>query len=286
MAEPSLLTSDIVIEYIARGHAFNKHVLGYDHEPSMTGLNAFRETESRGHFDKQANRWMPPQHLGDDLFIETPDDMADHIKTTFLTSRNTIGYISNKTGGVNLFNTKDNVALHISWNNKDRDFGSVYRYPSTPTRFMLAAKAEKKKAEILGIPFKAINNMDDPEAAMNAVEVLIDDINTNPQNYLFNPNNHDSTVQNRVLANASRPGRDWESDEVLRAPNNVKGHSKSYAEENKLDVAASDYVCIKEASADEFNVGRARKSLRSGRVLNSIKEHGFDSAPEPILAIA
>lgn len=286
MANPSLLTTNIVIEHIARGHAFNKHVLGYDHEPSMKGLNAFRETQSHGHFDQKANRWMPPQRLGDDLCIETPDDMVDYIKNTFLTSPNTIGYISNETGGVNLFNTKDNTALHISWNNKDRDFGTIYRYPSTPKRFMLAAEAEKDTAELLGLPFEAINNIDDPDAALTAVEKMIDDINANPQDYLFNPNNTDSTVKNRILNNVARPGRDWISDEVLHAPNNVKGHSQAYAEENKLDVAPSDYVCITKASADEYNVGRTRKSLRSGRIFSLIKEQGLASVPEPIPAIA
>lgn len=278
MANPSLLTTDIVIEHIARGHAFNKHVLGYDHEPSMKGLNAFRETESHGHFDQKARRWMPPQRLGDDLCIETPDDMADYIKNTFLTSPNTIGYISNETGGVNLFNTKDNTALHISWNNKDHDFGTIYRYPSTPRRFMLAAEAEKDTAELLGLPFEAINNMDDPKAATKAVENLITDINANPQNYLFKANNPESTVQNRVIDNASRPGRDWESDEVIRPSNNIKGHSQAYAETNKLDVAPSDYVCSKQANADEFNVGRTLKSLRSGRIAHSIQNYG---TPEP-----
>lgn len=286
MAEPSLLTPDIVVEHIARGHAFDKHVLGYDHEPAMMGVNAFRATESKGHYDDKANRWVPPQRLGDDLFIETPDDLADYIKNTFLRSPDVIGYVAHENGGVNLFNTKDNVALHMTWNNKAHDFGTIYRYCDTPKRFDAAAEAEEVGANLLGVPFQAINNMDNPEAALKAVEAMIDGINTNPQEYLFKSNNPDSTVQNVVLGNQSRPGRYWKHDEVINAPHNVQGHSKEYAQKNGLSVDPTDYVCIKKESESELNIGRTRKSLRSGRVLREIKEVGINFDVEPVPAIA
>tara|TARA_R110001592_G_scaffold3525_25_gene20102 strand:- start:13484 stop:14350 length:867 start_codon:yes stop_codon:yes gene_type:complete len=275
------LTLDTLIEHIARGHAFDKHVLGKDHKPGMQGVNAFNATETKEYFDEKLGRSVPPQSLGKQLFIETPDDLIHYIKENFLLSENTSGYISVFDQSVSLYNSEDNVALHLSLQNKEFDLGTIYRYPFTQDRFAALKGNAQNDADALGKPLPVIDNGQDPKAVMKAISELVSDVNANPQNYLFNKNNPESTVQNRVLSNASRPGRDWVNDEVLHAPNNVKGHSQAYAKANKLDVAPSDYVCIKQASADEFNVGRARKSLRSGRVLNAIKEFGLDSAPEP-----
>lgn len=274
------LTLDTLIEHIARGHAFDKHVLGKDHKLGMQGVNAFDATETKEYFDEKLGRSVPPQSLGKSLLIETPDDLIHYIKENFLLSENTSGYISVFDQSVSLYNSEDNVALHLSLQNKEFDLGTIYRYPFTKDRFAALKVNAQNDADALGKPLPVIDNEQDPKAVMKAISELVSDVNANPQNYLFNKNNPESTVQNRVLSNTSRPGRDWVSDEVLHAPNNVKGHSQAYAKANKLDVAPSDYVCIKQASADEFNVGRARKSLRSGRVLNAIKEFGLDSNPE------
>ncbi len=284
--ERSTLSVDLVIEHISRGHAFNKHVLGHDHSKAMKGLNAFRETESHGYYSEQSNRWIQPQRLGDDLFVETPDDLTDYIKNTFLTSPHLIGYVSQENGGVNLYNPQDNVALHISWNNKDHDFGSIYRYPDTAKRFMQAAKLEKREAELEGLPFTPINNMDDPQSAVKAIETLISNINAHPQQYLFKSRNPESTVQNRVLGNISRPGRDWLNDEVLHAPINAIGHSQVYAKENKLDAQPSDCICMETLKAEEFNVGRARKSLHSGRIIRSIKHYDLENTTDHALELS
>lgn len=277
----SALTLDSYVECIARGHAFNKHVLGYDHKQGMSGINAFRAEETKAFFDTNAQKFITPRRLGDDLFIETPDDLAHYIKSSFLTSDQTHGYVDPRDNSVNLYNPTDNVALHFSWKNSEGDLGTIYRYEKTALNFADAQNRARNIATIMDVEFEMFNNAQDQQASANAVLGLIDDINANPQNYLFNKNDPESTVQNRVLGNISRPGRDWISDEVLHASNNVKGHSQAYAQANKLSVEPADYVCIKQASANEINVGRTRKSLRSGRVLNAIKGYMVDHTPEP-----
>ena len=259
-----------IVEYIARGHAFDKHVLGCDSNPGMKGLNAFCAQNSNRYFHNESETWIESQNIGDNLFIETPDDLADYIMNDFLKSEYTIGYISPVDGGVNLLNKKDNVAVHFSWGNKDRDFGTVYRYPRTSDKFENALKDAKERSEVLGQRFQTFDNADDPDAAMKAVQALLDDINANPQNYLRNPRNPESTVQNRILENVARPGRNWDNDEIVNAPHNVKGHSQAYAEHHGLDVDPEAYVCIQSENDKALDIGRISKSLRSGRVLREI----------------
>ncbi len=280
-----VLTLDTYVECIARGHAFNKHVLGTDHDPAMRGLNAFRAEETKAFFDEDARRLVSPKRLGDDLFIETPDDFAHYIKNSLLVSEHTYGYVDPRNNSVNLYNPKDNVALHFSWKNAEGDLGTVYRYERSAQRFDEAMDDVEDIASLRGLDFQGFSNKQDPQTAAHTVQSLIYDMNANPQNYLLK-RDPESTVQNRVLNNAARPGRDWLNDEVLRAPNNVKGHSEEYAEENKLNVDPADCVCMKQASEGEFNVGRTRKSLRSGRVFRAIKESGINFDVEPALAIA
>ena len=281
----SALTLDRYVECIARGHAFNKHVLGGDHNPAMQGINAFRSEETKSFFDDKEQKFISPRRLGDDLLIETPDDIAHYIKDNFLVSEHTRGYVDPRDGSVNLYNSKDNVAVHFSWKNSEGDLGTIYRYERTATKFEESHNDASDVASLLGMDFLEFSNRQDSDDVVNAVQGLISDMNVNPQNYLLK-RDPESTVQNRVLNNAARPGRDWLNDEVLRASNNVQGHSKEYAENNGLDVDPEDYVCIKQASESELNVGRARKSLRSGRILNVIKEFRIDFAPEPVPAIA
>ncbi len=280
------LTFDMLVEHIARGHAFDKHVQGKDHKLGMQGVNAFKARESEEYFDKKLERIVPPQSLGEELFIETPDDLIHYIKENFLVSPNTNGYINVTDKSVNLYNSEDNVALHFSLKNKDLDLGTIYRYPITKDRFEVLQGFAQDDADALGKPLPIIDNAHESGAAMKAVEELVSDVNANPQNYLFNSNNPESTVQNRVLNHVARPGRDWQHDEVLNAPNNVKGHSAGYAKENNLDITPADCVCITQASADEFNLGRTRKSLRSGRILDLIKDLGIDFTPDPAPTIA
>ncbi len=85
------LNLDTYVECIARGHAFNKHALGKDHKPGMKGLNAFRARQTKPYFDEYEQKEVGPKRLGEDLFIETPDDLAHYIKNSFLTSDATSG---------------------------------------------------------------------------------------------------------------------------------------------------------------------------------------------------
>lgn len=263
------LNIENLVEYITRGHAFDKHILGYDCDPAMKRINAFRAESSNRYFDDRNEQWVESKDLGDDLFIETPDDLADYILNHFLKSEHTIGYVSPEYGSVSLLNTKDNVAAHFSWNDGLHDFGSIYRYPETDNRFL--ATLEHLQGNLLpGQTLQEFNNADDPDAAMKAVEKLIEDINDHPQNYLLDSRYPDSTVQNWVLGNAARPGRNWDFDEIWNAPHNVKGHSQAYAEHHGLDVDPEAYVCIQSENDKALDIGRISKSLRSGRVLREI----------------
>ncbi|PCJ96616.1 MAG: hypothetical protein COA45_10930 [Zetaproteobacteria bacterium] len=265
----SVLTLDYMVEHIARGHAFEKHVQGYDPKPFMQGLNAFCEENTNAYFDKKAQRDVPAQRLGDNLFVETPDDLADYIKNNFLKSPHTTGYVAPENGGVNLYNSKDNVALHFSWNNKQYDFGTIYRYPTTQQRFengLVAASVDTDGV----VPFKNFDNAKDSNAAINAVESMISDIVARPEIYLFNSNNPDSTVKNRVLGRENRPGRDMKNDEVLYASHNVNGHSRVYAENNAMDISSEEFDRVKHEMAQEINIGRAKKSLRSSKTIELI----------------
>lgn len=265
----STLSAGRLIEYIARGHAFDKHVMGFDTRLGMHGVNAFRSSHTKPYFDPSKQQLVPPQPLGNDLCIETPDDLADYIKQHFLTSPFTRGYITPENGGVNIYNTRDNVALHFSWNNKQYDFGTAYRYPQTQARF------ERGQAASMGdtngiVPFKSFDNASDPNATMNALNAMITDISARPGLYLLNKNNPASTVQNTILGHASRPGRTWNHDEVLNAPHNIRGHSRTYAKAHGMDIPEAEFVRVEQEMESEFNVGRVSKSMRSQKIASML----------------
>ena len=261
-----------LVEYIARGHSFEKHVLGHDHTAAMQGLNSFRATETNAYYDRKNDQFASPKSLGGgDLLIETPNDLAHYIENEFLRSPHTVGYVSHEKNSVNLCNTKDNVAMHFTWNNGDRDFGTIYRYPKTLDKFETYRDFLKDKAEFEGgRPVTEFDNASNIDAAVMAIETMLKDINAAPQSYLFDGRDLESTVQNKIFGSLSRPGRTWQDDEVVNAPHNVKGHSKAYAEHYGMDIPAEELVCIKQASEEELNVGRVRKSLRSSRVVTEV----------------
>ncbi len=227
------LTLDSYIEYITQGHAINKHVLGDDRERSaLKGVNAFTSD-----VDRYGNALDP--NLFPNLNIETPDDMAHYIQNRFLDHPNTVGYISPIDGAVQLYNPDDNIVVSFSPRNGDRDLGTVFRYEATPQNF--ARDLRSASYDSGPFAFREIENAT-PDGIRGAVQGLIDDINARPEMYLRNPNNPESTVQNRVLGNENRPGRGWEQDEVIKPVNNIRGHSEAYAVANNLDVAPSTYV--------------------------------------------
>ncbi|MDH5723012.1 MAG: hypothetical protein OEY94_06795 [Alphaproteobacteria bacterium] len=241
------LTLETYIEHITQGHAFTKHALGIDKDEDMKGVNAFRAT---------ANNLG--QSLGQDLYIETPDDMAHYIQNRFINHPNTIGYVSPIDGSVNLYNPDDNVVVSFSPRNGDRDLGTMFRYENTQQNFL---KSYNRAKTLPGpFPFQEIDNTS-PGGVRNAVQGLVDDINARPQMYLRNQNNPASTVQNRVLAEANRPGRGWELDEVARPVNNIKGHSAAYAVANNLDIDPKDYINIADHVANQIDVKTMRREM-------------------------
>lgn len=253
MAKETLvdLNTDRMIEYITRGHSFNKHVMGDDSVRSgMQGLNAFRaETDNFG------------KKLGADLFIETPDDAANYLKNRFLTHPQTSGYISPIDGTVNLYNKADNVAVHFSVKDGQLDLGTMYRYSDTEQRFLTILTAAQGTASS-PFPFSSIDNASNPNSALSAVENLVEDVKARPEMYLKNPRNPNSTVEQRVLAEPDRPGRGWNLDEIIKPANNVKGHSEAYAAANGMtDILPSEFARVKAEMAEEMNIRKVSKSL-------------------------
>ena len=246
-----VLTLNSYIEYLTQGHAFNKHVLGNDRETSpLKGVNAFTTDVDR------YGTVLDPT-LFPNLNIETPDDMAHYVQNRFLDNPNTIGYFSPVDGAVQLYNPNDNVVVSFSPRNGDRDLGTVFRYAETPENFM----SQMGDAPTLpgSFSFSKIDNAT-PGGIRGAVQELVDDINARPHMYLRNPNNLESTIQNRVLTNESRPGRGWAQDEVLNPVNNIVGHSEAYATANNLDVDPATYVRMSDYVDQELNVKELRKT--------------------------
>ena len=217
-----------LVEYIARGHSFEKHVLGHDHTAAMQGLNSFRATETNAYYDRKNDQFASPKSLGGgDLLIETPNDLAHYIENEFLRSPHTVGYVSHEKNSVNLCNTKDNVAMHFTWNNGDRDFGTIYRYPKTLDKFETYRDFLKDKAEFEGgRPVTEFDNASNIDAAVMAIETMLKDINTAPQSYLFDGRDPESTVQNKIFGSLSRPGRTWQDDEVAMRRIMLRGIAK------------------------------------------------------------
>lgn len=259
------VTAQNLVEYIARGHAFEKHVLGGDLTRSMQGVNAFRAMETKGYYDEGQGKYVPPKTLkGGDLSIETPDDLAHYIENSFLKSPDTYGYVLHEQNSVCLCNAKDNVAMYLTWNNKDKDFGSIFRYTETAKNFDEDLQDYRDMEANLGrVLITELNNKSDPNAALSAINSMLDDINSNPQNHLFDKGNPNSTVQNEVFGNEHRPGRSWAQDWMINSSHNVKGHSELYAKNNGLDVDPTDCVCIATEREVELNIGRAIGSLGS-----------------------
>ncbi|PCI55544.1 MAG: hypothetical protein COB36_07960 [Alphaproteobacteria bacterium] len=289
-----------LVEYIARGHAFEKHVLGHDLTRGMQGVNAFRATETNEYYDQTNDRSVPPKTLGgEDLFIETPDDLAHYIKDDFLKSPDTYGYVFHEKNSVCLCNAKDNVAMYFTWNNEDKDFGTIFRYDGTTDAFNENLRFYRRQESALSnVLITEFDNKLDQNAVLSAINAMLNDINLNPQNHLFDSGDSNSTVQNEVFGDVNRPGRTWAKDFAINPPHNVKGHSQEYAEKNGLSVDPVDYVCMETAREMELNIGRACGSLGSEgssgfnkflgkKVRKAIRENGGISfAPELAPAIA
>ena len=235
--KPEDLSVDLMIEYIARGHGFNKHVLGKDPEPSMSGINCFRNSVDN----------VGREIKGDDLKIETPDDLA-HYLDQMIDDRDTIGF-RNQHGSVTLYNTSDNVITHFTpGGKKTMDLGSVYRY---------AESAQKYESYITqpGIQITdQFDNTTSPGSVRTGLETLADDIRSKPQDYMKAVNIQHPRFEAKVLACVDRPGRGWTQDEIANAANNIRGHSQRYAEANNLGIDPENYVRMEDRADREIHI--------------------------------
>ncbi|MGH1378953.1 MAG: hypothetical protein ACRBB3_09045 [Alphaproteobacteria bacterium] len=243
---------------------------------------------------------MPPKTIeGGDLSIETPDDLVHYIEDSFLKSPDTYGYVFHEKNSVCLCNAKDNVAMYLTWNNEDKDFGSIFRYAETTKKFDVQMGHYHNRGEAMGVNIiTKFDNRSDPNAVLSAINSMLDYINSNPQDYLFDKNDPNSTVQNEIFGNENRPGRTWAQDWMINSSHNVKGHSEIYAKKNGLNIDASDCICIATERKSEVNIGRVSGSLSSNdsvgfhkslgkQVRKSTRNNGgIGFTPEPAPAIA
>jgi len=149
------------MEYIAQGHAFNKHLEGKDSDPTMSGKNAFRFTIE-----------------GHDLGIETADDLK-HYLDTLLDDPATKGYVLDD-GTIVLHNEMDKTTVKINPFDGEMDLGTAQRYPGEAHSYESDKKVIKREAKDDGRNFKEIDNRKNPSAARQAVQDLVDDIKANP----------------------------------------------------------------------------------------------------------
>ena len=238
------LTLDSILEYIARGHAFNKHVLGEDPIEEMNGINAFRKKK-----DKFGGA------LGPDLKIETVMDLRHYIEG-FLDHPKTEGVVRPRDGSVILYNHEHNVMMCVSPNDRDHDYGSIFRYATSKTDYEDehedALYTEMRKSRH---PYRKIDNFY-PGSVRAALEDHIKGIQTEPEKYTAKLTTRLTEARFLIaLGNENRPGR----KDVQGARNNGILHSPKYAEENHrnmfgpdsiaredMDVALTDLDCFEE----------------------------------------
>ncbi len=240
--DPKDLSVDLMINYIARGHGFNKHVLGKDPEPSMSGINCFRSSVDN----------VEREIKGDDLKIETPDDLA-HYLNRMIDDRDTIGF-RNQQGAITLYNTEDNVIAHFTpGGKKTMDFGSVYRY----------AESAQKYETYITQPGNQItdqfDNTTNPGSVRAGLETLAENIRAKPKDYMKAVNVQHPKFEAKVLACVDRPGRGWTQDEISNAVNNIHGHSQEYAEANNLGIAPENCVRIEDHTSREIHIKAIRQ---------------------------
>ncbi|MGH1376374.1 MAG: hypothetical protein ACRBCK_08500 [Alphaproteobacteria bacterium] len=211
MAALHELSVELFNQFISRGHLDDKHIRGGDTKLSMKGLNAFR-----AEYDNNGSR------LGPDLGIETPDDALDYLNK-MVDDPKTIGFRDPETGGVVLYNVRDNVMVPYNPFDGGMDFGSGFRYANTAQGYQdkleVAQEAASRRAQ-----FHEFSNVDTPDAARTTLEEFVNDIKSDPQRYYRNQNSLNLSGKDfrDALDNPNRPGRE------PGALNNREGLSKAY----------------------------------------------------------
>ncbi len=210
------LTIKVMIEHIARGHAFNKHILGEDKSLSMNGLNALRAS-----YDKKGRR------LGADLKINTVLDLKHYIET-LIDKEDTTGFVNPRDGSITLYQQSDNVMMHFNQNDRQHDYGSIYRYYNSRSDFYnKMARASSIPEEDVRHEFVILDNSREVGSVRNALEKMIIGIKHEPDKYTAKPDTQ--LVSARFIAaleNDYRPGR----KDIEKAPNNWALHSSEYAD--------------------------------------------------------
>lgn len=176
------LTLEEIIERIARGHAFHKHVEGNDPGSNLNGRNSFTQSAL---IAEDGTRITVPN-----LNIHTPEDLQSYM-TGLIDDAQTRGFQSPETGAIHLFNEVDGTYMIVNPFDSgidslgDGDFGSVYRYAGSAQSFEEALDdardASTYNSRHHRATFTEFDNASTPSAARAQIVALADDINANPQ---------------------------------------------------------------------------------------------------------
>lgn len=216
------LSLDTMIDHIARGHAFTKHVLGEDRKQKMRGRNAFTDEH-----DNNGNE------LGPDLKIKTVLDLRHYINE-FIDDEHTSGFVKSNDGAIVLFNSRDKVIVHFTPNDKKHDYGSAYRYDTSPADFERMHEDELFDPTPNGRhPYRVMDNYLYPGAVRGALDDMIAGLQGDPQKYTARPETRLTEARFLIaLGNENRPGR----RDVQGAGNNGILHSVEYAETHQRNI--------------------------------------------------
>ena len=155
------LTIDEMIDYITRGHAWDKHALGNDPNGGiMTGHNAFRDQIGGA--------------AGKDLHIDKPEDLADFMRR-MVDDPDTKGLVA-KNGKIEMYNSRTNV--YMRFDPKSQDMGTVFRYPESAENFKHIGRELGSSGNLAS----RFDNATSPGAARSALESLGRRMNRPPLN--------------------------------------------------------------------------------------------------------
>lgn len=171
---PEDFTLDLLLEYLARGHAFAKHGEGADTRTHMDGVRSFRDTTNAASTDVRGG--AAARSLGSDLGINTPEDMKDYLRRV-LSDPATEGFVE-RNGTIQLYNRVDNTRVIINPYDTSGDFGTIHRYPDSASGFQAAKRTEQ---QVAGRRFVQFDNAVTPNAALTQAERMVQDIRSTPR---------------------------------------------------------------------------------------------------------
>ncbi len=246
------ISIDLLAEYIARGHAFGKHVEGNDPNRQLAGKNGFTTPMT-----------------GRNLHIETADDLQDYIKR-MIDSPDTRGFLA-QNGSLHLYNSRDNTYMIMNSSRSETDLGTIYRYPDSQQKFNTTFQLEKKTQ---GHTFIEVDNAFTPGSARIQVENFAKSV----------PNHHPALQHNPGdLAAIEYPGT------KSHLTGNSPGYQAFAVTEAQLDyVRASGVAKGKGYVATHSDKGLPSKMFFMDEATNRITEiegrkltvHTFDNLPE------